>query len=72
MFDESIHLRQVHHSAPVDSSTGRHRSYQYRPLAKDLTNHYHHPTTLDQTSETRQPTIGTNLSRSQSREDISK
>jgi len=46
-------------SVPNDSNTETYRNYQYRPLAK---NYY---------SDKRQ-TIGTNLSRSHSREDISR
>jgi hypothetical protein len=55
--NESIHSHHTHNSATIDSNT-----YQYRPLAKDF-----YSTNLD-----KRQTMETNISRSQSRENISK
>lgn len=61
----STNLPRFHSSAPIDSNSSKYRDCQYRPLAKD---YYPTSTTIPE----KRPTTGANLSRSQSREDISK
>jgi hypothetical protein len=71
--DQSIHLQHSHTSAPIDSNGEKYKTYshshQYRPLAKEVVN----PTySTESTNYDKRQLNGTNLSRSQSREDISK
>lgn len=76
--NESMNLRHVHSSMPKDSSARICRShsntYQYRPLAEHLVDHNTNENSTIHTTliPDKQQTMGRNLSRSQSREDISK
>jgi hypothetical protein len=73
IFDKSSHSHHTQNSVPIDSNGGRYRTYSntyhYRPLSKD---YYPIDSTTHHTTSDKQQTIGTNLLRSQSREDISK
>ncbi|CAF4180800.1 unnamed protein product [Rotaria sordida] len=72
--NQSFHEHDTHSSPPIDSNETIHRSYsnsnQYRPLV-DQINKHNYPTNHLLTSNTQQQPIQTNISRSQSREDIS-